>query len=167
MCSSDLIQALQEESGKTDLKIDFASFDISTAEGQAALAKSANVLGKSFGKQFSAGYSAETKTGVNYATGEIVTWTEERISGGLKKSVSTTSKVIAGMFNGLSGQIENGTITADQFNQSFETISSTISNMPKPQAMFLLQNILKNMPGDLAKSAAGIKNVSEIGRAHV
>ena len=156
-----IILALQEESGKTDLKLDFAKFDLSTAAGQEELKKTANTLGKSFGKQFATGYSTETRSGINRATGEVVTWTNETISKGLQKSVSTTSKVIAGMFNGLSGQIENGTITAEQFNQSFETISSTISNMPKPQAMFLLQNILKNMPGDLAKSAAGIKNVSD------
>lgn len=156
-----IIKALQEESGKTNIKFDFANIDLATEKGRATLQRTALNLGNNFGKQFSEGYSAETKSGVNRATGEIVTWTEEKISKGLKKSVATTSKAIAGIFNGLSGQIENGSITAEQFNQSFEGISRTIEDMPEPQAMFLLDNILKSMPGDLAKTALGIKNTSD------
>jgi hypothetical protein len=33
--------------------------------------------------------------------------------------------------------------------------------MPEPQAMFLLDNLLKNLPSELAQTAAGIKNVSD------
>jgi TP901 family phage tail tape measure protein len=156
-----IVKALQEESGKTNIKFDFANIDLATERGRATLQRTATNLGNNFGKQFSEGYSAETKTGVNRATGEVITWTEEKVSKGLKKSVATTSKAIAGMFNGLSGQIENGSITAEQFNQSFEGISKTIEAMPEPQGMFLLDNILKNMPGDLAKTAVGIKNMSD------
>jgi TP901 family phage tail tape measure protein len=156
-----IVKALQEESGKTNIKFDFANIDLATERGRATLQRTAINLGNNFGKQFSEGYSAETKTGVNRATGEVITWTEEKVSKGLKKSVATTSKAIAGMFNGLSGQIENGSITAAQFNQSFEGISKTIKAMPEPQGMFLLDNILKNMPGDLAKTAVGIKNMSD------
>ena len=156
-----IIKALQEESGKTNVKFDFANIDLATERGRATLQRTAVNLGNNFGKQFSEGYSAETKSGVNRATGEVITWTEQKVSKGLKKSVATTSKAIAGMFNGLSGQIENGSITAEQFNQSFEGISKTIEGMPEPQAMFLLDNILKNMPGDLAKTAVGIKNMSD------
>ena len=156
-----IIKALQEESGKTNIKFDFANIDIATEKGRATLQRTAVNLGNSFGKQFSEGYSEEIKTGFNRATGQIITYTEKTLSKGLQKSVATTSKVIAGMFNGLSGQIENGSITAAQFNESFAAISKTIENMPEPQAMFLLDNILKNMPGDLAKTAIGIKNVSD------
>lgn len=156
-----IVKALQEESGKTKIKFDFASIDLATEKGRANLAKTAQILGNSFGKQFATGYSVETKKVLNYSTGEIITVTNEKLSKGLKKSLSTSSKAIAGMFNGLSGQIEQGLITADQFNESFEGISKTIEDMPEPQAMFLLDNILKNMPGDLAKTAAGIKNTSD------
>ena len=156
-----IIKALQEESGKTNIKFDFANIDLATEKGRATLQKTAINLGNNFGKQFSEGYSSEIKTGFNRTTGEVITYTEETVSKGLKKSVDTTSKAIAGMFNGLSGQIENGSITAAQFNESFSAISKTVENMPEPQAMFLLDNILKNMPGDLAKTAVGIKNVSD------
>jgi hypothetical protein len=156
-----IIKALQEESGKINVKIDFKSLDLSTDAGQANLEKIAKNLGASFGKQFSKGYSTEAKSGISSATGETVTFTKEIFSKELQKSLSTTSKVIAGMFNGLSGQIENGTINAKEFNQSFSAISSTIENMPEPQSMLLLNNILRAMPGDLAKTAVGIKNVSD------
>jgi TP901 family phage tail tape measure protein len=156
-----IIKALQEESGKTNIKFDFANIDLATEKGRNTLQRTAVNLGNNFGKQFSEGYSATTNTYMNTVTGEMVTYTTEKFSKGLKKSIATTSKAIAGMFNGLSGQIENGSITAEQFNQSFEGISQTIENMPEPQAIVLLDNILKNMPGDLAKTALGIKNTSD------
>jgi hypothetical protein len=62
---------------------------------------------------------------------------------------------------GISGQFANGTINAEKFNQSFDGISNKIKNMPKPDSLFLMQNILKNLPSELAQSAAGIKNVSD------
>jgi len=155
-----IIKALQEESGKTNLKISFADIDLSTAEGQAKLKQSVTALTRSFGKEFKKGYESETKTAVSGATGEIVTWTEEKLSKGLKKSVSTASKAIAGMFNGLSGQLENGSISLDQFNQGFDSIIQSIQSMPQPQSALLMQNIFKNMPGDIAKAAGEIKNFS-------
>lgn len=156
-----IIKALQEESSKTNFKFDFAKIELATEKGRATLERSAVSLGNSFGKQFSEGYSSVTTSYMNRVTGEVVNYTQETLSKGLKKSIATTSKAIAGMFNGLSGQIENGSITAEQFNQSFEGISKTIEGMPEPQGMFLLNNILKNMPGDLAKTAVGIKNMSD------
>jgi TP901 family phage tail tape measure protein len=156
-----IIKSLQEESGKTDLNIDFSSIDLSTKGGQENLAKSAKVLGDRFGKQFGEGYSSETSSAVNRANGKIVTWTKETLSKGLQKNLNLTAKAFTGMINGLSGQLANGSINAQQFNQSFGAISDTITKMPKAQAMLLLNNILKTMPGELAKSAVGMKKLSD------
>lgn len=156
-----ILKALQEESGKTNLKLDFAQIDLATQQGQKQLQKSANTLGNSFGKQFGKGYSSSVQYVMNRVTGETVAITNEKLSKGLQKNLSLTSKAFAGMMNGLSGQLENGSINAEQFNQSFETISKTITNMPNPQALLLMDNVIKNMPGPLAKSALGIKNVKD------
>jgi TP901 family phage tail tape measure protein len=156
-----IIKALQEESGKANVKIDFDKIDLSTKEGQKDLQKTALKLGNSFGKQFGVGYSEQTKTAINASTGQVVTWTEQKLTKGLQKNLSLVSKSFAGMINGLSGQLENGSITAQKFNQSFDTISTTIEKMPKPQALLLMDNIIKSMPGPLAKSALGIKNVAD------
>jgi hypothetical protein len=157
---TNIIQALQEESGKIDLKFDFANIDLGTDQGQETLKKNIADLGSSLGKDFSTGYTEETQSGINRATGEIVTWTKQTLSKDLKKTVSTVSKSIVGILNGISGQLETGTITAKQFDQSFGNISKTISNMPKPQAALLMGEVFKNLPGELAKSAAGLKNTS-------
>jgi len=147
-----IIKSLQEESGKTDLKVDFASIDLATKAGQENLASTAKNLGNNFGKQFENGYKETT-----FKNGQTIA----AISDKLKKSLSTTSKAFTGMINGLSGQLANGSINAEQFNQSFDAISDTITKMPKPQAMLLMDNIIKNMPGPLAKAAMGIKNVAD------
>ncbi len=157
---TNIIQALQEESGKIDLKFDFANIDLGTDQGQETLKKNIADLGSSLGKDFSTGYTEETQSGINRATGEIVTWTKQTLSKDLKKTVSTVSKSIVGILNGISGQLETGTITAKQFDQSFGNISKTVSNMPKPQAALLMGEVFKNLPGELAKSAAGLKNTS-------
>ena len=157
---TNIIQALQEESGKIDLKFDFASIDLGTDQGQATLKKNIADLGSSLGKDFSTGYTEETQSGISRATREVVTWTKQTLSKDLKKTVSTVSKSIVGILNGISGQLETGTITAKQFDQSFGNISKTVSNMPKPQAALLMGEVFKNLPGELAKSAAGLKNTS-------
>ncbi len=158
---TNIIQALQEESGKTNLKFDFANIDLGTDQGQATLKKNIADLGLSLGKDFSTGYTEETQSGLNRATGEIVTWTKQTLSKDLKKTISTVSKSIVGILNGISGQLESGTITAKQFDQSFANVSNTISNMPEPQAALLMGEVFKNLPGELAKSAAGLKNTSD------
>ncbi len=156
-----IIKSLQEESGKTDLNIDFNSIDLATKGGQENLAKSVKALGNRFGKQFGKGYSTETGSAINRANGKIVTWTKETLTKGLQKNLNLTAKAFTGMINGLSGQLANGSINAQQFNQSFGAISDTITKMPRAQAMLLLNNILKTMPGELAKSAVGMKKLSD------
>jgi len=156
-----IIKALQEESGKINLNLDFANIDLTTPQGKEELKNNLKLMGESLGKEFATGYTSEVRTAQSYATGEIVTWTNETMSKELKKTVSTTSKVIAGMLNGISGQLANGTINAKEFDESFGAISDTIKGMPEPQAMMVLSEVLKNLPGELAKSAAGLKNTSD------
>jgi len=156
-----ILKALQEEAGKTNLNIDFANIDLKTEKGQAEFKASIIKLGESLGKDFATGYTSQTNSAVSRATGEVVTWTQETLSKDLKKTLSTTSKAIAGMLNGISGQLANGTITAKEFDQSFASISKTVSDMPEPQAALLMQQVFKNLPGELAKSVAGLKNTSD------
>ena len=156
-----IITALKDEAGKTDVKLDFKSLDLSTDVGIATVTSDVNSLLNSYGKAFEDGYSSKVNNVISRATGETVSWTTETISKGLQKNVNTASKSIGGLMIGISGQFANGTINAEKFNQSFDGISNKIKNMPKPDSLFLMQNILKNLPSELAQSAAGIKNVSD------
>ena len=149
-----IIKALQEESGKVNLNLDFANIDLTTERGKEELKANLAELGQDVGIQFAKGYQAATYEGVFIKT-------RESLSTDLKKSISTTSKVIAGMLNGISGQLANGTIKAEQFDESFSAITKTITDMPEPQAMLVLDKVLKTLPGELAKSAAGLKNTSD------
>jgi hypothetical protein len=154
-----IIQALQEESGKTNVVIDFKSFDLATEVGQKQLSSIALGLGKSFGKSFTEGYSETTETQQDLM-GEDFTVTVVKMSDAFKKSLSTTSKVFAGLFDGLSAQMENGIINAKQFDQSFSSIVTTIKGFPEPAAILMLDQIFSNLPGDLAKTATGFKNIA-------
>jgi len=156
-----IITALKDEAGKTEVKLDFKALDLSTDAGVAAVTSDVNTLLNSYGKAFEKGYSSKVNNAISYATGETVSWTTETISKGLQKNVNTASKSIGGFMIGISGQFANGTINAEKFNQSFDGISNKIKDMPRADALFLMQNVLKNLPSELAQSAAGIKNVSD------
>ena len=156
-----IIQALQEEAGKIDVKFDVKSLDLTTAGGMKTFGKDVGTMINSFSGQFAKGYSSSVSYGVNYQTGETIKIVNENLSKGLKKSLSTTSKQLGGILTGLSGQLANGSINAEQFNAAFGSISDNIKNMPQPEAIMLMDNLLKNLPSELAQSAKGIKNVSD------
>lgn len=155
----EIIVALQEEAGRTDLKVDFKALTLKTKEGQTGLKKQAQALTKAFSNEFDKGYTKSTMTFA--ARGYSATQSVEILSKKLKQVASTTANSFAGILDGISNGFANGTINAQEFSQSFDSISNSINNMPQPQAMYLMQQILKTLPSDLAKSAQNIKNVSD------
>lgn len=156
-----IIAALQEESGKTSIKFDFANIDLATDAGMMNFQKTISELSATLGKEFSTGYSKEVRSAVSLATGEVVKWTEVNLSKGLKKNLNLTAKAFSGFMNGLSGQLENGTITADQFRSAFGRIGSTIGAMPPPQALLVLDKIFKDLNPTLAQAVVGLDKVSD------
>ena len=154
------IYALQQEAGRTAVKFDLKSIDLSTKEGRAGLQNSVNTLLKDYQSAFNKGY-AKTKIVVGGGKGGVVTKEVEVLSKDLKKSLSTVSNVVANAFMGLDTQLRSGIINADQFSQSFDGISTSIQNMPKANALYLMSELMKSLPSELANSAAGIKNISD------
>jgi TP901 family phage tail tape measure protein len=154
------IYALQQEAGRTAVKFDLKSIDLSTKEGRVGLQNSVNTLLKDYQSAFNKGY-AKTRVVVGGGKGGVVTKEVEVLSKDLKKSLSTVSNVVANAFMGLDTQLRSGIINADQFSQSFDGISSSIQNMPKANALYLMSELMKSLPSELAQSAAGIKNVSD------
>jgi len=153
------IYALQQEAGRTDVKFDLKSIDLNTKEGRAGLQNSVNTLLKDYKTEFDKGYK-KTKIFVGGRGGGVVKEVEV-LSKDLKKSLSTISNVVANAFMGLDTQLRSGIINADQFSQSFDGISASIQSMPKANALFLMSELMKSLPSELANSAAGIKNVSD------
>jgi TP901 family phage tail tape measure protein len=154
------IYALQQEAGRTDVKFDLKSIDLKTKEGQAGLQNSVNVLLKDYQTAFNKGYK-KTKIFVGGGKGGGVVKEVEVLSKDLKKSLSTVSNVVGNAFMGLDTQLRSGIINADQFGQSFDGISASIKAMPKANALYLMSELMKSLPSELAKSAAGIKNVAD------
>ena len=156
-----IIAALREESGKTNVEFDFKKLDLTTDKGILNFQQTLDELSGKLASSFSTGYSEKIATGLNVATGEIETWTEQSISKALKKDLHLTAKAFTAFIDGISGQLANGTISADQFNQAFARISSQIAAMPQPQAMLILNKIMQELPEDIRSSALGLKNVSD------
>jgi TP901 family phage tail tape measure protein len=154
------IYALQQEAGRTAVKFDLKSIDLSTKEGRAGLQGSINTLLKDYQTEFNKGYK-KTKVVVGGGKGGVVVKEVEVLTKDLKKQLSTVSNVVANTFMGLDTQLRSGIINADQFSQSFDGISSSIQKMPKANALYLMSELMKSLPSELANSAAGIKNVSD------
>ena len=154
------VYALQQEAGRTDVKFDLKSIDLKTKEGQAGLQNSVNTLLKDYQSAFNKGY-AKTKIYVGGGKGGGVVKEVEVLSKDLKKNLATVSNVLQNTFMGLDTQLRSGAINAEQFNQSFDGISKSIKAMPKAESLFLMSNLMKSLPSELAKAAVGIKNVSD------
>jgi TP901 family phage tail tape measure protein len=157
---TNYIYALQQEAGRTSVKFDLKSIDLNTKEGRAGLQNSVNTLLKNYQTEFNKGYK-KTKIFVGGGKGGGVVKEVEVLSKDLKKSLSTVSNVVGNAFMGLDTQLRSGIINADQFSQSFDGISASIQNMPKANALYLMSELMKSLPSELAQSAAGIKNVSD------
>jgi TP901 family phage tail tape measure protein len=152
---NNYIYALQQEAGRTDVKFELKSIDLKTKEGQAGLKNSVDTLLNDYKKEFEKGYKktkSYTKTGIKEG---------EDLSKNLKKSLSTVSNVLQNTFIGLDTQLRSGVINANQFSQAFDGISASIKAMPQPEAMFLMSNMMKSLPSELTKAAAGVKNLSD------
>jgi len=142
-----IIKALQEESGKTDFKFDFANIDLSTDKGILNFDKNFTAILK----DIDAGISQIFVSSQRGANGVITQYAE-----GAKQNIKLASDAAVGFINGLRAQLENGTISAEQFAQGFGRLSSSIATMPKPEQILLLDSVFKTLPENLQKATAGM-----------
>jgi TP901 family phage tail tape measure protein len=149
-----IIKALQEESGKTDFKFDFANIDLSTDEGMLNFDKNfGNIL-----KDIDEGITQIEVLGQTAGqANRIVT----QFSEGSKQNIKLAAAAATGFINGLRGQLENGTISADQFNAGFGRISSSIATMPKPEQILLLDSVFKTLPKNLQNATDGMTDTGQ------
>ena len=149
-----IIKALQEESGKTSFKFDFANIDMSTDQGILNFDKNFNDILKNVDK-------AITQTVVygryQGQTNEII----NQFGEGARQNLKLAADAATGFMNGLTGQLKNGTISADQFVQGFARISSAIAAMPKPEQLLVLGAIIKTLPAELQKGVNGLTNFND------
>jgi TP901 family phage tail tape measure protein len=149
-----IIKALQEESGKTDFKFDFANIDLSTDQGILNFDKNFNNILKDIDKGITQTVVYGRALG---QTNKVI----NQFGEGSRQNIKLAADAATGFMNGLRAQLENGTISADQFNQGFARIKSSIATMPKPEQMLVLNAIFKTMPENIQKAAEGLTNAGQ------
>ena len=153
-----IVKALQEESGKTDIKFDFANVDLSTDQGILNFDKNFGSILKELDAGITQVYDSMMyrDNDLNKWVGGVVTKVSEDAEANLKLA----SDAAVGFINGLTAQLQNGTISAEQFSQGFARISSSIATMPKPDQVVLLDEIFKTLPENLQKASSGITDTT-------
>jgi len=148
---SIIITAIQEEAGKSDLNINFKSIDLEKLDSdiRIGLGSKLAVLPK---------FINDTMKKEMYMA-ENGQWMSRMIMGPeAEAEIENQGKAIKAYLNGISGMIQNGTISFDKFNQSFDAIGTTIkNNVPDSSTQLLILNsTLEQMDSRLAKAAIGI-----------
>jgi hypothetical protein len=146
-----IIKALQEESGKTDFKFDFANIDLSTDQGILNFDKNFMAILKDVDKGITQTVVYGRALG---QTNKII----NQFGEGARQNIKLASDAAVGFINGITGQLKNGTISAEQFAQGFGRISSAIATMPKPEQLLVLKAIIKTLPEDIQKGVNGLSN---------
>ena len=151
-----ILKAIQEEAGKTKLKIDFASVDV-------------DLLNESVLTDIGAELSKLPKI-INDNLEEKITY---RRGGSpikqlvpnkeLKAELKNSGTMFTSYLNGITGMFKTGQISGKKFNDLFgKALQTTIRTIPqgKDQILFL-NTALSQMDSELAKSAIGLTNVKD------
>ncbi len=153
------INAILEEAGKTNVEIDFKSFDFSKdgmSKVQAEFDKQVGTLADSYKKGYKTIFETkQDSAGINYLV-PVITQSDE-----LKTALANQSQTISTYLDGLNLALSTGTISSQQFKQSFTNFTdSIIKNTPNATAAIALlnQSLAKTNP-ELAKNLEGYKNL--------
>ena len=147
-----IVNALQEEAGKTNIKFDFANIDLATDEGLINFDKNFSAILK----EVDAGISQIFVSSARGVNGVVTQY-----ASGAKANIKLAADAATGFINGLTGQLRNGLISADQFNQGFARLKSSIATMPKPEQALVLDAVFKTLPENVQKATSGLKDAGQ------
>ena len=151
-----ILRAIQEEAGKTSLKIDFRNINIDAlnTELQSEVAKKFSALPKFISENLERKMVLE----------EDGRWYSKLVPGKkIEAELTNTATMFKTYINGLSGMFENGTINGEKFNATFvKTMHTLITQIPNARQQTLLLNAaLNQMDSELAKNAIQINDVKD------
>jgi hypothetical protein len=177
-----IVSALVTEAKRTDVKIEMGSIDLNIDTNQeilnAQIEQQMQILSAAYQTSHrkmmddneslfgleddffgdSVGYMPEASSGVAMLQ---VTAMKKTLDEDLKTSLATLGGVFQSLFIGLSGQLASGTISVGQFNLKFEELSQKILDMPEPEALVLMESVIKNLPGDMQNLINGLSGVAD------
>ena len=151
-----ILRAIQEEAGRTSLKVDFKNIDINVlnTELQNEITTKLSALPKFINENL------ERKMVLN----ESGRWVSQLVPGKkIEAELKNSGALLKTFFNGLSGMFKNGVITGKEFNASFaKTMDTLITQIPNARQQTLLLNAaLNQMESELAKNAIQINDVKD------
>jgi TP901 family phage tail tape measure protein len=147
-----IIQALQEEAGKTNLNLDFKTIGITTEE---SLSQQAKIIGARLQKVVDEAIPqlkiAPGSFGGGF--GYYEQGTDEQLA-----QINAATSSMSAIIEGLIGQFEAGEISLAEFNSQFNALSQAILSMPEPTKATLLAKMFDNISPTAAKAVEGIKS---------
>jgi TP901 family phage tail tape measure protein len=149
-----ILRGIQEEAGKTSLKIDFRDIDVDAlnTELQTELGSKFSALPKFISDNLERQMVLE-------ADGR---WYSKLVPGKkIEAELNNTGAMFKTYLNGLSGMFKNGVISGEKFNSTFaKTMDTLITQIPNARQQTLLLNAaLNQMDSELAKNAMQINDV--------
>jgi len=143
-----IIQALQEEAGKTSINLDFEGIGVATAQ---SVAQQATIIGLKIQRVVD---EAVTKT-VQTAGGGRANrpFSDEQLA-----AIDAASSAMSAVLDGVIGQFEGGEISADSFKSSIDAMSQSILKMPEATQAQLIAGMLEKLGRDASVAVSGIKD---------
>jgi TP901 family phage tail tape measure protein len=154
------IQALAEESGKTDLLLGFRKIklDTSTAEGQKEAQKLGNELSKNFDKAFKGGIKTVYSGGYGGRGGYVAPTSREDLTKEQEKQLKISSSGFGDILTNLGSQFSKQTIKAAEYKKQVNSLLAPIKN--NAQGHKLLNGIIENTQAEFAGSMVKVKDYS-------
>jgi TP901 family phage tail tape measure protein len=151
-----ILRAIQEEAGRTSLKVDFKNIDVNVlnTDLQNEITRKLAALPKFISENL------EKKMVLN----DSGKWVSSIVPGKkIEAELKNSGTLLKTFFNGLSGMFKNGIITGEEFNNSFaKTMDTLITQIPNARQQTLLLNAaLNQMASELAKNAIHINDVKD------
>ena len=151
-----IIQALQVESGKTDLKLDFKEVGVISDKN---IKSQSAIIAKKFSDAFAGG-----KTKTLYQTmGNMVmsSKTITEFTKSQKALMKAGASSMFGIYQSLIGQLQSGTINTTNFNKQIAVLNGQIQGMPKATQLAFINEMFNKLGPAAVKATAGIKGAHD------
>jgi hypothetical protein len=153
---ADVVDAIREEAGKTDVKIDLKSLDLGTEAGQKGFAKLAADMTNELAVASKNGFQLE----------KISRYVKElRPTVELQRAAAASGQTLFNMMTGLAGGLESGAISAKSFNQGFDQLQTQVKafNAINPgSGLLMLQAAIKLLKPETQKLFEGLEKDADI-----
>jgi TP901 family phage tail tape measure protein len=148
-----IIQALQEEAGKTDLNINFKNIGVATEKN---LEKQAKVVSAKIRKIISTAERPDNPSFTNESLGGVsIDFTPEQ-----EARVKAAAASLASLYDGLIGQFEGGEISLEDYTKRLNILTSSVSGMNEETRKIVLSQMINRLDPAAKKAAEKINNLN-------